>query len=107
MTPEEREDFYDREIAPALMELAGKCQSNGLSMVAMAEWAPEGSGRTAALVENSSFAIRMAEVAIKSRGNVDSLIMALMKYAGEHGHSSVCLKQLGVPLSNGELPSDV
>jgi hypothetical protein len=25
--------------------------------------------------------------------------MAIMKHAGEHGHSSICLKKLGVPLT--------
>lgn len=105
MTPEEREAFYDSEIAPGLMGLAKKCQDNGLSIAAVVEWDPGETGRTVALAANAGFGLRMTEVAIRSAGNVDALIMALMKYATEHGHSSMCLKQLGVPTSpvpNGE-----
>lgn len=103
MTPEEREQFYDQEIAPVLMSLAGKCQDNGLSITAMVEWEPGETGRTAALTANAGFGIRMAETAMRSHGNVDSLILALMKYGTEHGHSSASLHLLGVPtVPNGD-----
>jgi hypothetical protein len=94
MTPEDREDFYDREVAPVLMDLAKKCQDNGLSIAAMVEWEPGETGRTAALSADASFGIRMVEAAMQARGNVDSLIFAIQKYAAEHGHSSICLKML-------------
>jgi hypothetical protein len=93
----EREDLYDREIAPALMALAKTCQDNGLSIAAIVEWEPGETGRTAALAANSGFGIRMAETAMRCSNNVDELIFALMKHAREHGHSSACLHQLGVP----------
>ena len=98
MTPAEREQFYDREIAPVLMDLADKCESNGLSLAAMVEWEPGETGRTATLSAHAGFGIRMAEAAMRSHGNVDALIMALMKYATESGHSSACLHLLGVPV---------
>jgi isoleucyl-tRNA synthetase len=84
MTPEAREKFYDNEIAPVLMTLAGKCQDNGLSMVTKrpATWT------TRCFTADASFGIRMADVAAQARGNVDSLIFALMKYGREHGHNS-------------------
>jgi hypothetical protein len=94
MTTEEREQLYDCEIAPALLELASKCQDNGLSLAAMVEWEPGETGRTAALAAGSGFGIRMVEAAIRASGNVDSLIFALMKYGREHGHSSACLQLL-------------
>jgi hypothetical protein len=106
MTPEEREQFYDREIAPVLMDLAGKCQDNGLSIAAMVEWEPDETGRTAALAATAGFGIRMVEAAMQAKGNVDSLIFALMKYGTERGHSSASLHLLGVPttpaVTNGE-----
>lgn len=95
MTPAEREQLYDSEIAPVLLDLARKCQTNGLSFVAMVEWDPGETGRTAALVEGSGFGIRMAETAMRALGNVDSLIFALMQYGKEHGHNSICLHLLG------------
>lgn len=97
MTTSEREAFYDREIAPVLMELAGKCQDNGLSIVAMVEWEPGETGRTVALAGDSGFGIRMADAAMRAHGNVDSLIFALMKFGTENGHGSACLHLLGVP----------
>jgi hypothetical protein len=94
MTAEEREQFYDSEIAPALLELARKCQNNGLSIAAMVEWEPGETGKTAALAQGSGVGIRMAETAMQAHGNVDVLIFALMKYGREHGHNSICLKVL-------------
>jgi hypothetical protein len=98
-TAEEREAFYDREIAPILLELAKKCEDNGLSLVAMAEWEPGETGRTAALAAGSGVDIRMVEMAMRSHGNADSLIFALIKYGKEHGHSSICLQMLGTKLA--------
>jgi hypothetical protein len=99
VTPDERETFYDEQIAPVLLDLAKKCQDNGLSIAAMVEWDPGETGRTAALAGNSGFGIRMVEMAMRCHGNVDSLIMGLMKYGTEHGHNSASLHLLGVPTS--------
>lgn len=102
-TAEEREQFYDSEIAPVLLDLARKCKESGLSIAAMVEWDPGETGRTVALAGDSGFGIRMAEAAMQAHGNVDSLIFALMKFGSEKGHGSVCLHQLGVPaVPNGE-----
>ncbi len=94
MTAEEREQFYDREIAPVLLELARKCQDSGLSMATMVEWAPGETGETIAMAADASIKMRMAVWAIQAHGNVDSLIMALMSYGRRNGHNSVCLKIL-------------
>lgn len=94
MTPEEREQFYDTEIAPVLLEIARKCQDNGISLVAMAEWHPGETGRTATLTQGAGFGIRLAHTAMQARGNVDSLIFAMQRYGKEHGHTSICLSML-------------
>ena len=91
------EAFYDVDVAPVLLDLARKCQNAGVSFLAVAEWQPGEQGRTCSLSPNSGFAIRLAEVAAKSNGNVDALILAIIRYAEEHGHSSMFLQQLGVP----------
>lgn len=88
------ENFYDREIAPALLKLARKCEDHGLSMVAVTEWEPGETGRTVCLSEASGVGIRIVELSAKATGNVDALILALMKYGRDHGHNSVCLKLL-------------
>ncbi len=102
--PEEREAFYDTEIAPILIDLAKRCQDAGLSFVATAEWEPGEGGTTMALQAARSLSIETAMVAARSRNNVDTIIMHLMRCGSERGHSSMCLKILGVPMSPALTP---
>lgn len=102
MTPKEREAFYDAEVAPALKALAERCQSNGMSFLAVVEWEPGEQGRTFYQSAPSGLGIRFADAAAQANGNVDGLIMGIMKYAREHGHNSICLHQLGVPAKPAE-----
>lgn len=97
MTPMEREDFYDREIAPALLELANKCAENGLSFAAMVEWEPGETGRTMKVRDDAGIGIKMALWAMQAVGNADRLIWAMQKHGKEHGHNSICLAVLASP----------
>lgn len=93
----EQESFYDREIAPALLEIARKCEERGLSIVTKVEWEPGETGTTASLQVNAGFGMRLAHWGAAVNGNVDSLVIACKKYGMEHGHQSICLHLLGVP----------
>lgn len=90
----EQEAFYDKEVAPVLMELAKKCEGAGLSFLAMVEWEPGETGRTMSVREGAGIGIRTALWAMQAQGNADSLIMAMMQHGKEHGHNSMCLHQL-------------
>lgn len=103
MTPEQREAFYDAEIAPALMGLARKCEDFGFSIVAKVEWQPGETGTTASIRGDAGFGLRLTHWAAASNGNVDSLIIACKKYGQEHGHESICLHLLGVPFNGDAL----
>ncbi len=92
------ESFYDEHIAPELARLAKLAQDNGISLIAMAEWEPGETGRTVTLQAGSGFGIRMAEAAMRSHGNVDSFMIAMMRHGRKHGHSSMFLHQAGVPV---------
>lgn len=94
MTPEEREAFYDTEVAPTLMELAKKCQDRGLSFVAMVEWSPDGTGETVTVREGAGIKIQMASWAVKSHGNADVLIGTMVHHGEQHGHNSAYLHLL-------------
>ena len=98
-TPAEREAFYDAAIAPELVRLAKLCEENGLSFVAVAEWAPGDVGRTVTLSADRGVRMSVLELAARTGDNVDALVMGLMKHARTHGHSSAILSQLGVPNS--------
>lgn len=97
MDEAEREAFYDREIAPALLDLGKRCHENGLSFLACVEWAPGESGRTRQFVEPYGLPIEIADAAMRAGNNVDALLLFLMKIGKERGHSSLILHQLGVP----------
>lgn len=47
------EDWYDAEIAPKLLGLAGRCRERGMAMVATVEYAPGERGSTMALPDNA------------------------------------------------------
>ena len=96
ITPGER--YYDDVIAPRLAELAREAQANGLSFLALVEWAPGENGRTHYTVEGTQgFSFRMANWAAKCQGNVDSFWMAVQRYARKHGHGSIFLHIQGIP----------
>ncbi len=97
MNAEDREQFYDRDIAPKLLELALACESNGISMACVADFGGETSSTTVTLQAGSPVWIRLVYVAMRARENVDALFFAIMKHAREHGHNSIMLSQLGIP----------
>jgi len=98
MTPEEREAYYDAEIAPVLMDLGKACEERGLTLLAMCQWAPDEGGSTKGVPAGQRDChVRSVMYAMEAKGNADLLFMALARDAKEQGHSSAVLKMLGVP----------
>lgn len=89
MDEAEREAFYDSEIAPALAALAQRCIDNGLSLHAGVWWGVGEYGETCAMHEGAVAQNDLTRVlvhgAIRARGNVDSLVIALKRYCREGG----------------------
>lgn len=92
-----KEQYYDEHIAPKLMALAKECEEKGLSLLALCEWETGEYGSTRTFREGSSFAIRMADAAANSHGNIDSFMAAIERHAREYGHSSMYLHMRGIP----------
>lgn len=97
------EEFYDTEVAPVLMDLARKHQERGLGFLALAQWDKSGKvSRTATLPVGAPASLRwglsLASASTDAGVNIDGFMIAVMKEARETGHSSMILKQLGVPL---------
>jgi hypothetical protein len=90
------EEFYDTKLAPALMELARKCQERGINFQALVEYETNEIAETRVLPTQPGFAMALAVMASKARGNIDAFLIGARQYAEEHGHSSVFLKVLGV-----------
>lgn len=97
MSAPTKEEIYDAEIAPRLLEIGKMCQERGLGFSAAVEYEPFSLGRTLALPGESSIAIRMVDAAVQAHGNIDSFLRAVIKYAHQHGHGSIYLTILGVP----------
>lgn len=95
------EEFYDKEIAPALKQLCDKCMEREMAFVACVEFDPEnqGYGRTEYQPKDEagklSSAQRLVHWAARSAGNIDKLFMACDKHGREHGHSSMYLSLIG------------
>jgi len=87
------EEFYDDEITPALTEIAKKCHEKGMNFLSTVEFEPNEIGTTA-ILENAGIEMKVSYLASKCAGNVDLLIMALLKDAKQNGHNSIYLKIL-------------
>lgn len=78
---------YDELIAPKLMECAKLCEANGIPFVCYAQ-DDDGVSRTAFIPPGSAFGPRLVELAAQANGNVDSMMIALIRHAREHGPGS-------------------
>jgi hypothetical protein len=94
------EKYYDKEIAPKLLELAKDAAAHGLNFLALVEWKAGGHGRTfhTAFVP-IGLPLQMANWSAKCGGNVDAFWMAIQRYGMENGHSSIFLREQGIPES--------
>lgn len=102
MTPAELEAIYDEEIAPALLTLMNRCKDLGMpAFLAYVEWEVGGGGRSVNLSQEAGIGARTVELAMQSHGNIDAFMMAVMRYAEQHGHSSMVIdileRHLGIP----------
>lgn len=93
------EQFYDDHIAPELLRLSKLCEDRGMPFLAHVEFAKGEFGTTATTSGKQSWAFELALCAISAKGNLDALVLAVAKAVRETntGHSSLILKQMGVP----------
>lgn len=99
LTPEEREALYDKEIAPLLARAARLAEANGMSMTCLVEFNPGDTGETHTLAGDQSYKVALAYAAIACHGNVDALFLAVARHARQHGHSSLYLSRMDIPMA--------
>jgi hypothetical protein len=96
------EKVYDEEISPLMTKIIEVCNREKIPMFAEFQYADDGMCKTH-LNHDGHPLFHHLEVLTRCRCegglNVDNYIMWLQRHAREHGHSSVCLKLLGVPES--------
>lgn len=78
------EEFYDKEIAPLLLQAVDKCRERQMDMLAAVEFEPNHIGRTVAMSETSSLTMQMILIAAATAPNFDSLVMQILKHCAKH-----------------------
>lgn len=92
MTREKNEEFYDKEIAPKLAEIALKLKELDMNFVAVVY--NQGDNYRTKLLNYDEARQRMINYTIESNGNVDKLIGVLVKDGEEYGNNSIYLNIL-------------
>lgn len=94
MSDTPKEDFYDTEIAPVLLELSKKCSEKGILLVAAVEF-ERGVGKTYSGGKPESADMALVTAAAKAQGNLDLMVMSLARSSFAEGHNSVVLELFG------------
>ncbi len=81
----EKEEFYDEEIAPVLLDLANKCAERGLHFLAQVEYEPGEFGLTRKFADDPHLAMVMLYICAMTKNNVDSYIINLLRYLHQEG----------------------
>lgn len=81
----ENEQWYDKHIAPALLELARQCNERGMSFVASVEYDPGERGDTYNLTDGAGLEMRFLYMLALSGRNIDRFVMSVNRYCNEHG----------------------
>jgi len=79
-----KDSFYDKEIAPLLLEAAEKCRDNDIYIVCAVEYEEDKIGRTQILQENAGLAINMIYMCAATAPNFDSYTISLKKYCNKN-----------------------
>ena len=80
----ESEKFYDDVIAPALLDLAGKCGERGMSFLSVVEYDPGNKAVTQRYAQDPSLMMILIRHAIKTMPNLDSFVIGVLKYAKDN-----------------------
>lgn len=81
----ENEEWYDREIAPKLLELANACGDRGMSFLATVEYEPGSRSRTERLTPNAGLEMVMIQHCAKTAPNIDGYVIGLIRHCSEKG----------------------
>jgi len=96
-----KEEIYDKEIAPLLLEAVNKCKEHDIPFVATVfyDWSEKienySWGSTYYIPKDcNSSHVLTSWVATRANGNADSLINWMLKHGKKYGHTSAWLTVL-------------
>jgi hypothetical protein len=81
----ENEEWYDREIAPKLLELCNACADRGMSFLSVVEYNKGSRSRTKRLTDDAGLEMIMIDHMAKTAPNVDGFAIGLIRYCREKG----------------------
>lgn len=79
------EQFYDTEIAPALLALSARCEANGFAFMAAVEFAPGEIGTVTWMPDQPSLAMVMLGHCARTGDNIDGYMLGLLRFVKEQG----------------------
>ena len=93
-----KEEIYDAEIAPMLLAACKRCQELGFPMVASVD--PGETGRTEFSPSHKgdtrpSAKQLLVHYAARFNGNIDAMLIQVVRDANEFGHGSAYIQMLG------------
>lgn len=95
------EAVYDQEIAPLMSQILTLCQARGIPMFASFQISNDGFC-TSAIAHNAHPVFRhyqaLAQSIQEGGVNLDKYVFWVAREARGHAHSSMVLKQMGVPV---------
>ena len=80
-----QEEWYDSEIAPALIALAKRCNERGMSFICDVEYLPDKRAGTYFLTHDHGTEMRMIYLCSMKAPNVDGFIINLVRDCKLHG----------------------
>lgn len=81
----ENEDWYDREIAPKLVELCNACHERGMSFLSVVEYEPGSRSRTQRFTSGAGLEMTMIAACAKTAPNIDGYVIGLARHCREKG----------------------
>jgi hypothetical protein len=76
----EQEQWFDDEIAPALMALANRCRERGMAVVASVEYEPGKRSSTIAMPDGAGLAMQFQRLCANAGENIDGYMFAVQKF---------------------------
>jgi hypothetical protein len=81
----EAEDWYDKEIAPKLLELSQQCYDHGMSFLSIVEYERGSRARFRRLTKDAGLEMTMIDHCAHTAPNIDGYVLGLIKYCREKG----------------------
>jgi hypothetical protein len=81
----ENEEWYDREIAPKLLELCNACADRGMAFLSAVEFAPGKLAQTYRVTPAAGLEYVMLQYCARTVPNLDSYVIGLIRYCREKG----------------------